>query len=108
MEVTKSKAESIASEYYGKEVAFDPFTVIMIVGIIVNVISLLYKCYLNNNKIKEEIKNPNLATRVILARVIKKHCKNYDIDQRKLRNIILKTDFTDQELASLIEESKNA
>ena len=106
MSVIKSKAELINSEYFGSEPTFDPLTILMITKIIAECCIMIYKCYNSPAEIGNQIKNPNLATRVIMARIMTKHCRNKNLDKKKLRNIILKTDFTDQELCSIIEESK--
>jgi hypothetical protein len=108
MEVTKSKAELIASSYYGENLTFDPLTIMMIAKIIIECISMIYKCYNDPKDLEYQMRNPNLATRVVLARIIAKHCigKFSQIDQKKLRKLILGTDFTSEELSSLILETE--
>ena len=107
-EVTKSKAELIASSYYAGDTAFDPLTILMISKVIIECIAMIYKCYNTQKALEHQIKNPNLATRVVLARIIAKHCvgKFSQMDQKKLRKSILQTDFSSEELSSLILESQ--
>jgi len=108
MEVTKSKAELIASSYYGGNLAFDPLTIMMITKVIIECIMMIYKCYGDPKDLEYQIKNPNLATRIILGRIIAKHCTGRfgQMDQKKLRKTIFQTDFSREELLCLISESK--
>lgn len=104
MEVAKTKAEIVASKM-SNEPAIPIMLVLTIIQIILSCIHLAYKCNKKTSEINNTIRNPTFVQKVILARVISKHCKGMDIDQRKLRREILNTEFTESELTSLIQES---
>jgi hypothetical protein len=103
--ITQLKAEEIASRYAGDEPTLDPMTIMMIVRVIIEGISMLYKCYNTPQALSNELRSPNFATKLYLARLINKHFRGTGVNQRKLRNHMLQTDFTESELMSLIEES---
>ena len=107
MEITKQKAELIATKYYGKDVAFDPITIMMIVKILAECFIMIYKCYNTPKDVETQLRSPNLIIRVALSRVISKHCRGHNLDQKKLRNIILESDFTEKDIELLLKESQH-
>lgn len=103
----ENKAGKILEKYSSGEPAIDPLLLLTIIKLISEGIAMLYKCYNTPKHLNDELRNPSFATKLFLAKLVNKHCRGMNVNQRKLRKEILETDFTEQELASLIKESQS-
>lgn len=108
METATNKAELIASKFSNpNEPAVTIILILTITKIILDVILLAYKCYNTTSGVNSVIRNPSFASKLILARVISRHCRGMNIDQRKLRREILNINLNEVELVNLIQECQN-
>ena len=102
-------AQEFAEDYYEDEPsALDPITILMIAGLLVNLIRLAYDCYKDRNKTVNIMQKPSLLARMVLAREIRKICKEYNsnINQKKLKEVILNRKISRDELLSLLSETE--
>jgi len=102
-------AKEFAEDYYEDEPsAFDPITVIMIAGLLINLIRLAYDCYKDRNKVVNMMQKPSLLAKMVLVREIRKVCKEYNsnINQKKLKEVILNRKISKEELLSLLSENE--
>ena len=100
-------AQEFAEDYYEDEPsALDPITILMIAGLLVNLIRLAYDCYKDRNKTANIMQKPSLLARMVLVREIRKICKEYNsnINQKKLKEVILNRKISREELLSLLSE----
>ena len=105
--MNKELAQELAENYYEDEPsALDPFTILMIAGLLVNLIRLAYDCYKDQNKAINVMQKPSLLARMVLVREIRKVCKEYksNINQKKLKEVILNRKISREELLSLLSE----
>lgn len=74
MSVIDNAGEKMASVVYADDdkKQFDPFTIIMLIGLIVNIISMIQKC-VEANKVPTKAKRKSVVDNLILRRAVKKH-----------------------------------
>jgi hypothetical protein len=100
-------AQEFAEDYYDGDLsAIDPITILMIAGLLVNLIRLAYDCYKDRNKTVNILQKPSLLARMVLVRQIRKISKEYhsNINQKKLKEVILNRKISREELLSLLSE----
>lgn len=102
-------AKEFAEDYYEDEPSsFDPVTILIISGLIINLVRLAYDCYKDRNKTVNIMQNPSFLARMILVIEIRKICKefNSNINQKKLKEVILNRKISKEELLSLLSENE--
>ena len=107
MSILDDKAKQILSNYDPENPSLDPIMIITIAEILLEAIIALYKCYNTKEEALKEFKSPGIVTKIMLARLINKHSRGSNMNQRKLRNEIMKTDFTLEEIQTIIKEHEN-
>lgn len=103
------KSESIAAkimlslqEKHGY--AFDPFTIIMIAGIIINVIKLIYECRNSKEDRMGMLRGPTLVEKIVLRRAINKECSGKDIKPKDLYASLIGWKLSTSEIEALFKE----
>lgn len=92
-----------------KEIAFDPFTIIMIIQLIIALIKLYQTCHKNNTQTLDMMRYPNIFERRILRKEINKLMDaGFKLRREDLENGLKELAFTlrPQDLKKLFEDVK--
>lgn len=103
------KSESIATKIANKlqekhGYGFDPFTIIMIAGLIINVIKLVYECRNSKKDRVSMLREPTIIEKVVLRRHIGKECHGKDIKPSDLYREMIGWKLSTTEIDKLFEE----
>jgi hypothetical protein len=104
-----NKSEAIARKIHQKLVknygySFDPFTIIMIAGLIINVVRLIYECRNSKEDRVSMLRNPSLVEKIILRRAIGKSCAGTEIKPSNLYKELVGWRLSDSEIEGLLKE----
>jgi len=104
-----NKSESIANKITQKLTrnygyAFDPLTVIMIAGLIINIIRMVYECRNSKEERANMLRKPNLIQKIILRRHISKECFGTDIKPSDLYRELISWNLSSTEIERLFKE----
>lgn len=104
-----NKSESIANKITQKLTknygyTFDPLTVIMIAGLILNIVRMVYECRNSQEARASMLRNPNLMQKIILRRHISKQCMGTDIKATDLYRELVAWRLSDTEVEKLFKE----
>ncbi len=106
--IINKKSEEVYNKYFEnqKDPAVDPYTLLMIAKILVEVGIYIYNC--RNGKDKRHVlalmRRPGIGHIFAVAKIVNKHTEGTDINPKKLRNVILSMDFDEDNFNSLIKE----
>lgn len=105
MRKSESIAKKIANKLQEKHgYGFDPFTIIMIAGLIINVIRLIYECRSSKEERVSMLRKPSIIEKVVLRRNIGKVCQGTDIKPSDLYREIIGWNLSTAEVEGLFKE----
>lgn len=104
-----NKSESIANKIAQKLTknygySFDPFTIIMIAGVIINIIRLVYECRKDKEERVAMLRSPSLIEKIVLRRHIGKACLGTDIKSQDLYRELVGWNLSTAEIEGLFKE----
>jgi hypothetical protein len=107
----QNKSNSIANKISAKLTnnygySFDPLTLIMIAGLILNVVRLIYECKNSSEERVATLQKPNLLEKIILRRHVGKACLGTDIKPSDLYRELVRWNVSSDEANKLFKEVK--
>lgn len=105
MHKSESIATKIAAKLQNKHgYGFDPFTIIMIAGLIINIIRLIYECRNSKEERVSMLRQPTIIEKVVLRRAIGKACHGKDIKPSDLYKELIGWNLSTAEIEGLFKE----
>jgi hypothetical protein len=91
---------------------FDPLTILMITSIIVNIIRIIQNCQLDDERLKDKIKNPHLFDKIRLRRAVLhelRKANNNDLDKEIVVENLYKMGYNidTRDIQNLYQEVKD-
>lgn len=105
MRKSESIAKKIANKLQEKHgYGFDPFTIIMIAGLIINIVRLVYECRNSKEGRVSMLREPTIIEKIVLRRAVGKECQGKDIKPSDLYREMIGWKLSTAELEGLFKE----